>query len=165
MDQHNLSQTEGAKRPSKRVGRGNASGHGTYATRGRKGQNARGGVRPGFEGGQISVVRRAPKLRGFKNPFRTEFRAVNVDVLAERFTAGAVIDGESLHAAGLLGRADEPYKVLGRGELPFALTVKAPRISASAKEVISASGGTFEEFAPADRTPRDRKHRREQAKG
>ena len=158
MDQHNLSQADGAKRPSKRVGRGNASGHGTYATRGRKGQNARGKVRPGFEGGQISVVRRAPKLRGFKNPFRTEFRAVNVDVLAERFAAGAVIDGETLHAAGLLGRADEPFKVLGR-------TVKAPRISATAKETISAAGGTFEEFAPANRTPRDRKHRRDQAKG
>ncbi len=165
MDQHNLSQAVGAKRPSKRVGRGNASGHGTYATRGRKGQNSRGKVRPGFEGGQISVVRRAPKLRGFKNPFRTEFRAVNVDVLAERFTAGAVIDGDSLHAAGLLGRADEPFKVLGRGELPFALTVKAPRISATAKEVIVAAGGTADEFAPADRTPRNRKHLRDQAKG
>ncbi len=165
MDQHNLSQAEGAKRPSKRVGRGNASGHGTYATRGRKGQNARGKVRPGFEGGQVPVVRRAPHLRGFKNPFRTEFRAVNVDVLAERFAAGATVDGTALHAAGILGRADEPFKVLGRGELPHALTVKAPRISATAKEAISASGGTFEEFAPADRTPRDRKHRRGQAKG
>jgi large subunit ribosomal protein L15 len=165
MDQHNLGQSVGAKRPSKRVGRGNASGHGTYATRGRKGQNARGGVRPGFEGGQISVVRRAPKLRGFKNPFRTEFRAVNIDVLAERFTAGATIDGTALHAAGILGRADEPFKVLGRGELPFALTVRAPRISTTAKEAIAAAGGTADEFAPADRTPRDRKHRRDQAKG
>lgn len=165
MDQHNLSQAVGAKRPSKRVGRGNASGHGTYATRGRKGQNARGGVRPGFEGGQISVVRRAPKLRGFKNPFRTEFRAVNIDVLAERFTAGATIDGTALHAAGILGRADEPFKVLGRGELPFALTVRAPRISTTAKEAIAAAGGTADEFAPADRTPRDRKHRRDQTKG
>jgi len=165
MDQHNLSQAEGAKRPSKRVGRGNASGHGTYATRGRKGQNARGSVRPGFEGGQIPVVRRAPKLRGFKKPFRTEFRAVNIDVLAERFTSGATIDGEALHAAGLLGRADEPFKVLGRGELPFALTVKAPRVSATAKEAITAGGGTVDEFAPADNTQRNRKHRRDQAKG
>ena len=89
---------------------------------------------------------------------------MNVDVIAERFTAGAVIDGDSLYAAGLLGRADEPFKVLGRGELSFAVTVKAPRISATAKETITAAGGTFEEFAPADRTPRDRKHRRDQAK-
>jgi large subunit ribosomal protein L15 len=165
MDQHTLRQGEGAKRPSKRVGRGNASGHGTYATRGRKGQHARESVRPGFEGGQVPVVRRAPHLRGFKNPFRTAFRAVNVDVLAERFAAGSTVDGAALHAAGILGSADEPFKVLGRGGLPHALTVKAPRISATAKEAITASGGTFEEQAPADRTPRNRKHRRDQAKG
>ena len=90
---------------------------------------------------------------------------MNIDVLAERFTAGATIDGPALHAAGILGRADEPFKVLGRGELPFALTVRAPRISTTAKEAIAAAGGTADEFAPADRTPRDRKHRRDQAKG
>ena len=89
MDQHTLRQTAGAKRSSKRVGRGNASGHGRTAARGMKGQRKRGSVRPGFEGGQISVVRRLPHLRGFKNPTRVEFQAVNLGTLSDRFAAGA----------------------------------------------------------------------------
>lgn len=165
MDQHTLSQSPGAKRPSKRVGRGNASGTGTYAGRGRKGQKARGAVRPGFEGGQIPLVRRAPHLRGFTNIFRTEFRAVNLDLLGERFASGATVDGETLHAAGVLGSANEPFKILGRGALPHALTITAPRISETAKAAITAAGGSFTETAPADRTPRNRVHRRNQAKG
>ncbi|MEX1021890.1 MAG: 50S ribosomal protein L15 [Dehalococcoidia bacterium] len=160
MDQHTLRQAPGAKRPRKRVGRGDSSGHGRTASRGMKGQNKRGGTRPGFEGGQIPLVRRLPRLRGFKNPTRTEFLAINLSTLTDRFEAGATVDGDSLFAVGLLKNAREPYKILARGELGHALTVKAPRISESAKAAIEAAGGSFDETAPADRTPRNRIHRR-----
>lgn len=160
MDQHTLRQPAGAKRPSKRVGRGVGSGSGRTASRGMKGQNKRGSVRPGFEGGQISVVRRAPRLRGFKNPTRTEFLAINLSTLADRFEAGATVDGATLVAARLLNDEHQPYKILARGELSHALSVTAPRISESAKAAIQAAGGSFEETAPADRTPRNRIHRR-----
>lgn len=160
MDQHTLRQTAGAKRPSKRVGRGNASGHGRTAARGMKGQRKRGSVRPGFEGGQISVVRRLPHLRGFKNPTRVEFQAVNLGTLSDRFGAGATVNAETLAAVRLIGDVNQPYKILARGELAHALNVTAPRLSEGAKEAITAAGGTFEELAPADRTPRNRVHRR-----
>lgn len=162
MDQHTLRQPAGAKRPRKRVGRGDASGHGRTATRGMKGQRKRSGglVRPGFEGGQIPLVRRLPHLRGFKNPTRVEFLAINLDTLADRFEAGATVDGESLAAARLLSDANQPFKVLARGEISQALNVKAPRLSEGAKQAITAAGGSFEELAPVDRTPRNRVHRR-----
>ena len=160
MDQHTLSQPPGAKRSRKRVGRGVGSGWGRTAARGEKGQKKRGSVRPGFEGGQISVVRRLPHLRGFNNPTRVEFLPINIGTLNDRFPAGATVDGESLAAAGLLEDVNQPFKVLARGELSVALTVKAPRISESAKAAIQQAGGTVEETAPADRTPRNRVHRR-----
>ena len=163
MDQHTLSQPKGAKQARKRIGRGRASGQGTYAGRGIKGQKTRGSVRPGFEGGQVPLVRRVPRLRGFKNPTRTEFQAINLDTLADRFPAGATIDGTALFNERLLDSPDEPFKVLCRGELPHALTVKAPRLSESAKQAITAAGGSYEELAPADRTPRNRVHRRKAA--
>ena len=160
MDQHTLRQTAGAKRSSKRVGRGNASGHGRTAARGMKGQRKRGSVRPGFEGGQISVVRRLPHLRGFKNPTRVEFQAVNLGTLSDRFPAGATVNAETLAAVRLIEDVNQPYKILARGELAHALTVRAPRLSEGAKAAITAAGGTFEELAPVDRTPRNRVHRR-----
>lgn len=160
MDQHSLRPPRGAKRPPKRIGRGSGSGTGTYSGRGIKGQRARGKVRPGFEGGQIPMVRRLPRLRGFKNPTRIEFEAVNLADLDRRFEAGAVVDAESLAAARLIDGATAPFKVLGRGELSKALTVRAPRLSESAKQAITSAGGSFEELAPADRTPRNRVHRR-----
>jgi large subunit ribosomal protein L15 len=163
VDQHTLRQPEGAKRPRKRVGRGNSSGWGTNAGRGQKGQRKRGTVRPGFEGGQIPLVRRAPTLRGFKNPTRVEFLAVNIDMLADRFPAGSTVDGSTLFNERLLNSPNQPFKVLSRGELPHALTVRAPRLSGAAKEAITAAGGSFEELAPADRTPRNRVHRRRAA--
>ena len=165
MDQHTLRQSAGAKRPRKRVGRGPGSGTGTYAGRGRKGQQARGSVRAGFEGGQIPLVRRIPHLRGFRNPTRVEFQALNLGTLADRFPAGATVDAAALVAARLIDDLGQPFKVLNRGELAHALTVKAPRLSAAAKQAITAAGGAFEESAPADRTPRDRMHRRAQAAG
>jgi large subunit ribosomal protein L15 len=160
MDQHLLRQAAGAKKNRKRVGRGNASGHGTTATRGHKGQLKRGTVRPGFEGGQIPMVRRLPHLRGFKNFSRVEFQAINLELLADRFPAGAVVNGDTLFNARLLESPTQPFKVLARGELEHALTVQAPRLSEGAKAAITAAGGSFEELAPADRTPRNRIHRR-----
>lgn len=163
MDQHTLRPPRGAKRPRKRLGRGNATGQGTYAGRGLKGQKARGSVRPGFEGGQIPLVRRAPRLRGFNNFARIEFQAINLSDLADRFEAGATVDGEALVAARLLEDADQPFKVLGRGELGHALTVKAPRLSQAAKDAITSAGGSFEELAPAEKRVRNRVHRRQAA--
>jgi len=163
VDQHTLRQSEGAKRPRKRVGRGDASGHGRTAARGMKGQNKRGSTRPGFEGGQIPMVRRLPHLRGFKNPTRVEFQPINLGVLADRFEAGATVDAVALAAIRLIDDVNQPYKVLARGELSHALTVHAPRLSEGAKQAIEAAGGSFEESAPADRTPRNRIHRRKAA--
>ncbi|MXW56709.1 MAG: 50S ribosomal protein L15 [Gemmatimonadales bacterium] len=162
MDQHTLRPPAGAKRPRLRRGRGNASGKGTYSGRGLKGQKARSGgkVRPGFEGGQIPLIRRLGRKPGFRNPFRTEFQAVNLRDLQDRFAAGDVVDGESLAALRLIDGPEEPFKVLGDGELTHALTVRAPRLSASAKEAITAAGGSFEELAPAVRRVRNRIHRR-----
>ena len=162
MDQHTLQPPAGAKRPRLRRGRGNASGKGTYSGRGLKGQKARSGgkVRPGFEGGQIPLMRRIAHKPGFRNPFRTEFQAVNLRDLEARFEPGAVVDGAALAAIRLIDDPDELFKVLGGGELTHALTVRAPRLSASAKEAITAAGGSFEELAPAVRRIRNRIHRR-----
>jgi len=163
VDQHTLRQPAGAKRPRKRLGRGNASGQGTYAGRGLKGQKARGSIKPGFEGGQNPLVRRLPRLRGFRNFNRVEFQPVNLEDLAARFESGATIDGAALVAARLLDDVDEPFKVLARGELSHPLEIKAPRLSQSAKDAITAAGGSFEELAPAEKRVRNRIHRRREA--
>ena len=163
MDQHTLRPPRGAKQVRKRLGRGTASGQGRSAGRGRKGQKSRGSVRPGFEGGQIPLVRRAPRLRGFRNFARKEFQPVNLESLADRFAAGATVDAESLAAARLIDDVGEPFKVLGRGELDRPLTVRAPRLSQSAKDAIVAAGGSFEELAPAVKRLRNRVHRRRAA--
>ncbi len=163
MDQHTLRQPAGAKRPRKRLGRGNATGQGTYAGRGLKGQKARNNIKPGFEGGQNPLVRRVPKLRGFRNFRRVEFQAVNLEDLAARFESGATVDGEALAAAKLIDGADAPFKVLARGELSHPLTVTAPRLSQSAKDAITSAGGSFEELSPAVKRVRNRIHRRRAA--
>lgn len=163
MDQHDLAPPPGAKRPRRRRGRGNAAGQGTYAGRGLKGQKARGSVRPGFEGGQIPLIRRLARKPGFRNPSRVEFQAVNLRDLAARFAAGATVDAEALAAARLIDDPGEPFKVLADGELGHALTVRAPRLSAAAKEAIAAAGGSFEELAPAAKRVRNRIHRRREA--
>lgn len=162
MDQHQLQPPRGAKKSRLRRGRGNASGKGTYSGRGLKGQKARSGgkVRPGFEGGQIPLIRRLARKPGFRNFSRVEFQAVNLRDIAARFEAGAAVDGEALAAARLIDGPDEPFKVLADGELGHALTVRAPRLSAAAKEAISAAGGSFEELAPAVKRVRNRIHRR-----
>ena len=141
-----LSPAEGATTPAKRLGRGIGSGLGKTSGKGHKGQWARsgGGVRPGFEGGQMPLIRRIPK-RGFNNHFRKEYSIVNLSVL-ENFEAGSVVDIETLSAKGLIKLVKDGVglKVLGNGQLTKALTVKANSFSASAKEAIEKVGGTVE---------------------
>ncbi len=146
MNLHDLRPPKGAKKLRKRLARGNAGKGGTYAGRGRKGQNARsgGGVPPYFEGGQLPMVRRFPFKRGFTNIWRKEYTPVNVDQLEERFAAGSTVSPVTLVEAGLIKRKDELVKILGRGELQTALTVRAHAVSESARQKIEAAGGTVE---------------------
>ncbi|MGQ9585432.1 MAG: 50S ribosomal protein L15 [Anaerolineae bacterium] len=147
MELHELRPAEGAKKKRRRVGRGIAAGQGKTAGRGTKGQNSRtgGGVRPYFEGGQLPLVRRLPFKRGFTNIWRVEYTPVNLDRL-DRFEEGSVVSPETLAEAGILKSAREAVVILGRGELDRALTVKAHRFSASAREKILAAGGQVEEL-------------------
>ena len=140
----------GAKHARKRVGRGDGSGRGNYSGRGLKGQKSRSGGRtkPGFEGGQMSLIRKMPRKRGFRAPFRVEFTAINLGLLNERFPAGAEVDPDTLVAAGLLKRSDELYKVLAGGDLDHALTIRAPRVSAAARAKIESAGGTIDALGP-----------------
>ena len=144
MKLQEIKPVEGARHYKKRVGRGTGSGMGKTATRGHKGQNARsgGGVRPGFEGGQTPLFKRLPK-RGFSNINRVEYAVVNVSDL-NVFEAGSVVDVAALKAKGLVKKVYEGVKLLGNGEINVALTVKVAKVSESAKEKISAAGGTIE---------------------
>ncbi|WP_363315401.1 50S ribosomal protein L15 [Thermosulfurimonas sp.] len=141
----NLRPFAGSKHREKRVGRGPGSGHGKTSCRGQKGQRARsgGGVPPWFEGGQMPLIRRLPK-RGFKNPFRVEYAVVNVRDLARRFSAGEVVDVEALKRVGLVKGRGVRVKLLGDGEIDFALTVRVHAVSKSAKEKIEKAGGRVE---------------------
>lgn len=142
---HNLRPALGATRKKKRVGRGPGSGHGKTAGRGSKGFWSRSGSsqKRGFEGGQMPLHRRVPK-RGFTNIFRKEFSEVNVDVLAARFPAGSTVDPAALKSSKVVRRLLDGVKVLGRGEISHALTVRAHRFSAEARRKIEAAGGKAE---------------------
>lgn len=145
MKLHELNPSEGAFQTKKRVGRGVSSGHGKTSGKGHKGQNARsgGGVRPGFEGGQLPLFRRLPK-RGFSNAmFKVEYATINVSDL-EKFEDGAVVTPELLKEMGILKKQLSGVKVLGNGELTKKLTVKASKFSSSAIEKIEAKGGKAE---------------------
>ena len=146
MKLHELSPAAGSTRSVYRKGRGPASGNGKTAGKGHKGQNARsgGGVRPGFEGGQIPLYRKHPK-RGFNNKFATNYAIVNVQTINDRFENGAVVDMEALLAAKIIRKPMDGLKVLGNGELTKNVTVKANIFSATAKEKITAAGGQAEE--------------------
>ena len=148
MRLENLSPAEGARTSKKRVGRGIGSGTGKTSTKGHKGQWARsgGGVRPGFEGGQMPLIRRIPK-RGFNNHFRKVYSIVNLSVL-EGFEANSVVDMQVLNEKGLIKvvKGSIGLKVLGNGTLTKALTVKAASFSASAKDAIEKAGGKIEEI-------------------
>ena len=160
MEQHTLRQSDGAKHVKKRVGRGQASGQGTYAGRGRKGQKARHKVRAQFEGGQMPLVRRLGHKRGFRNFTRIEFQAVSLRNLSRLFEPGATVDAAALAQAGLIDRPEAPYKVLASGAMEHAITITAPRLSEAAKEAITAAGGSFTETAPVQPHVRNRIHRR-----
>lgn len=133
----------GARRNRKRVGRGNASGNGTYAGRGMKGQKARagGGVRRGFEGGQLPVIRRLPSQRGFTNIFKKEYAVVNLDSIAAKLPEESEVTPELLKEARLIRGMSLPVKVLGRGEMDRAVTVLAHKFSDEARRKIEAAGG------------------------
>jgi large subunit ribosomal protein L15 len=145
MSLSDLKPPKGAKHAKKRVGRGQGSGNGKTAGRGHKGQKSRSGYKfkRGFEGGQMPLHRRVPK-RGFHNPFRVEYDVVNLDTLDARFDAGLVVTPDLLRERGVLPNGKNPVKILGRGEIGKALTVRAHKFSGKAAEKIAAAGGATE---------------------
>ncbi len=144
MKLHELKPAKGATKARKRIGRGVGSGSGKTAGRGTKGHNSRsgGGVRPGFEGGQMPLHRRLPK-RGFTNIFKKQIAVINIRDL-DRFEAGSVVDEAALVRSGLVKNRRDGIKLLSEGEINIALTVKIDAISRNAKEKIEAAGGTVE---------------------
>ena len=142
MKLHDLKPKIGSRRKKMRVGRGNGMRKGTYSGRGGKGQTARtGGVRrPGFEGGQTPLIRRMPKLGGFRNINRVEYAVVNVGDFAKLFKEGDTVDRSALARKGLV-RSSKPIKILGNGELKIGLTVMGTKVSASARKKIEAANG------------------------
>jgi len=144
MRLHELKPEISSTKNRKRLGRGVASGTGKTGGRGTKGHNSRsgGGVRPGFEGGQMPLHRRLPK-RGFLNPFRKDYSVVNVRDLG-RFSEGATIDREALISAGVINGKNKPVKLLGQGEISAAVNVRVAAVSKSAREKIEAAGGKVE---------------------
>ncbi|MEW6267095.1 MAG: 50S ribosomal protein L15 [Thermodesulfobacteriota bacterium] len=147
MRLHELKPPQGARKPAKRVGRGEASGQGKTSGRGAKGQGSRAGstARPGFEGGQMPLQRRLPK-RGFHNVFKKKFALVNLRDL-DRFEAGSVIDPDGLAAAGLIKNPQAQVKLLGQGRIEKPLTIKIHGVSAQAKAAVEAAGGSVEVLA------------------
>jgi large subunit ribosomal protein L15 len=141
MKVHDLKPAAGSSRPRRRVGRGIGGKGGKTAGRGTKGQAARGTIPAGFEGGQLPLHMRIPKLRGFNNPFRIEYQAINLDTLDE--SGLTEITPEALHGIGLVHKG-ALVKILGRGELGRAVTVKAHGFSKSARAAITAAGGSIE---------------------
>lgn len=148
MMEHQVAPPKGARRSRKRVGRGDAAGGGSYAGRGMKGQKSRSGpgLRPGFEGGQMPLIKGLPMKRGFHNRYKTYYALVNLDTLQERFDAGVRVTPEMLHQLGIVRRTRLPLKVVGNGELTQAITVAAHKFTAAARAKIEAAGGTVEEL-------------------
>ena len=150
MRQDELSPAPGSKRSRKRVGRGDGSGHGTYSGRGCKGQKSRSGakMRPGFEGGQLPLIKRLPQKRGFVNIFRVEYSIVNIGKL-NVFESGSEVTPEKLVAAGVVKSLRHPIKILAEGDIDRPLQVKANKFSAAAKAKIEVAGGKVEEVGYA----------------
>ena len=145
-----ISPSPGSRKARKRVGRGDGSGHGTYSGRGCKGQKSRAGYRmkPGFEGGQLPLIKRLPRKRGFTNIFRIEYSVVNLTRL-NVFEPGSEVDLEKLITAGIVKSLRRPVKILGEGDIDRPLSVKAHKFSAAARTKIEAAGGTVEEVVNA----------------
>ncbi len=150
MRQDELSPAPGSKKSRKRVGRGDGSGHGTYSGRGSKGQKSRAGykIRPGFEGGQLPLIKRLPRKRGFTNIFRIEYSVVNINQL-NIFESGSEVTPEKLIAAGVVKSRRYPIKILAEGDIKYPLTVKANKFSTAARAKIEAAGGQVEEVGYA----------------
>jgi len=148
MDLSNLRPPKGATHSKKRIGRGQGSGQGVQAGRGHKGAKSRSGFKHkrGFEGGQMPLHRRVPK-RGFHNLFRQAYEVVNLDALSDRFDAGTEVTPDLLREQGLVARSAERIKVLARGDISKALTVRAHKFSGKAAEKIAAAGGKAEVLA------------------
>jgi large subunit ribosomal protein L15 len=146
---HELSPAKGSRRPRKRVGRGQGAGQGKTSGRGQKGQGSRSsvGLPTGFEGGQMPLKQRLPKLRGFHNRWRREYVVVNLGKLV-RFEKDTVVDPDVLTEAGLIPRASSPVKVLAAGHLGHALTLRVHRISAAARTAVESAGGSVELLGP-----------------
>ena len=146
MRQNELFPPPGSKKGRKRVGRGDGSGHGTYSGRGCNGQKSRSGyrMRPGFEGGQLPLIKRLPRKRGFTNIFRTEYNVINVSKL-NVFESGSEVNPERLVATGVVKSLRRPIKILAEGDINHPLSVKAHKFSTAAKAKIEAVGGTVEE--------------------
>ena len=142
--QQNTIKSNQPRKNKKRVGRGDGSGNGSYSGRGMKGQKSRsgGGVRPGFEGGQLPMIKRLPSLRGFTNVFKKQFNAVNLDRILEKFPEGGDIETKDLVGARVIRDNGHPTKILGRGEVTVALSIEANKFTKSAKEKIEAAGGS-----------------------
>jgi large subunit ribosomal protein L15 len=147
MQQNELSPAPGSHKNKKRVGRGNGSGHGTFCGRGIKGQKSRSGaqIQRGFEGGQLPIIKRLPRKRGFFNPFRVAYSPVNVGSL-DIFEAGTEVTPEMMFEVGLTDSRTRPVKILADGEIKSAVTVKAHKFSETAKAKIEAAGGKVEEI-------------------
>ena len=140
----NLKNVPGAKHSKKRVGRGPGSGLGKTCGKGHKGQNSRsgGGVKPGFEGGQMPLIRRLPK-RGFKNPFKKYYNIVNLSTLEEKYNEDEIVSFETLLAKDIIKKPLDGIKILGKGDLTKKLKFSVDKVSVSAKEKIIAAGGEF----------------------
>jgi len=154
---NNLQYAKGSRRKTKRIGRGQGSGHGGTATRGHKGLGSRSGsgVKRGFEGGQMPLTRRLPKF-GFTKPFRVEYRVVNVETLQKLVSDGRIKDAvtpEILYSLGVVSKKSDPVKILGDGELKAKLEVTAHRFSKSAVEKITAAGGKATAIGAAKPAP------------
>ena len=162
MRASDLKPVPGSTHKKKRIGRGNASGHGTYSTRGLKGQKSRSGrdLRIGFEGGQNPLVRALSRKRGFNNRFRTDYEVINVSDL-KAFASGETLTPLSLRVAGVVKSARLPVKLLADGEVSVALTVEVDRVSASARSKIEAAGGSVTELSP--RVIKEKKTKRKTA--
>jgi large subunit ribosomal protein L15 len=151
MRLNSLTPPPGARKDRKRVGRGDGSGHGTYSGRGQKGQKSRAGgnkMRPGFEGGQLPLIKRLPEKRGFVNIFRTEYSVVNLSELAV-FEPNSEVTPERLVGAGLVKSLNKPVKILADGNISHPLVVKAHKFSAAARAKIEGAGGRVEEVGNA----------------
>ena len=145
FDQHTIRPVK-TKKKRKRVGRGDASGFGSFSGRGMKGQNSRsgGGVRPGFEGGQLPIIKRLPSLRGFRNRCKILYNVVNLDTLSGVYPSGGDVTPESLVEIGVFKNTKRPLKILGRGNLKSPLNISANKFSAAARSKIEAAGGSIQ---------------------